>query len=253
MQALHECEAAEHVDAGVSRQSADRLDHRERLVLLRRRQHGRRILEVHQDDVGLRFVAQLDQSIADGRDGFVKRRRRRIQVRALPDGIRADLPDHQIGLLGDDVGIESLKLDRRFLAADSLVDQGDPGVRIFGLKQRQQPLRIGLDLTFTGRGRRADRDNLGPSSGEALRKVGQAILERDRLNRDPRGIAVHGSPVCCSRNNVEWNNNSAPERDRLDRARAPITRAAAMALAAGLSTADLGTTTLTPRASSVKK
>jgi len=59
-------------------------------------------------------------------------------LRALPDCIRSDLPDHQIGLLGDDVGIEPLKLDRRFLAADSL-DHGDVSLRIFVLEERQQP------------------------------------------------------------------------------------------------------------------
>ena len=69
---------------------------------------------------------------------------------ALPDCIRSDLPDHQIWLLGDDVGIEALKLVRRFLAAASLVDHGDLGVRIFDLKKRQQPLRIGLDVAFAG-------------------------------------------------------------------------------------------------------
>ena len=140
-------------------------------------------MEVHQDDVGLRFVAQFDEPIADGAGGFVEGRRWRIQVRALPDGIRSDLPDHQIGLLGDDVGIEPLKLDRRFLAADSLVDHGDLSVRIFVLKKRQQPLRIGRDIAFARRRRRADRDDLGLSSGEALRKVGQAVLKGDRHNR----------------------------------------------------------------------
>ena len=80
--------------------------------------------------------------------------------------------------------IEPVKLDRRFLAADSLVDHGDPGVRIFGLEKRQQPLRIGLDIAVARRRRRADRDDLGLSSGEALRKVGQAVLEGDRHNRD---------------------------------------------------------------------
>jgi hypothetical protein len=68
-------------------------------------------LEVHQDDVGLRLVAQFNQSIVDGAGGFVEGRRWRIRVRALPDRIRSDLPDHQIGLLGDDVGIEPLELD----------------------------------------------------------------------------------------------------------------------------------------------
>jgi hypothetical protein len=52
------CEAAEHIDASVPRQLADRLDHRDRLVLLSRGQHGRHILKVHQDDVGLNKVAR---------------------------------------------------------------------------------------------------------------------------------------------------------------------------------------------------
>lgn len=103
---------------------------------------------------------------------------------ALPDCIRSDRARSPDRLLGDDVGIEPLKLARRFLAADPLVDHGDLGARIFGLKKRQQPLRIGLYIAFSGRRRRADRDDLGPSSDEAPCKVGQAVLEWDRLNWD---------------------------------------------------------------------
>ena len=104
-------------------------------------------------------------------------------VRALPDCIRSDLPDHQIGLLGDDVGIEPLQLDRRFLAADSLVDHGDRSVRIVGLKKRQQALRIRLDMASPA----VDDEPIATilaSSSEALRKVSQAVLERNRHNRD---------------------------------------------------------------------
>jgi hypothetical protein len=51
------CEAAEHIDASVPRQLADRLDHRDRLVLLSRGQQPA-LLKVHQDDVGLNKVAR---------------------------------------------------------------------------------------------------------------------------------------------------------------------------------------------------
>jgi hypothetical protein len=156
--------------------------------------------------------AQFDQPFANGAGGFVEGGR--ILVRALPDRIGSDLPDHQIGLLGDDVGIEPLKLERRFLAANSAVDHGDLSVRILRLEKRQQPLRIGLDTAVACRRRRADRDDLG-SSSDALRKAGQAVLEWNRLNRNLGGIAVHGSPVCCSRANVGWKKNSAPRRDHL--------------------------------------
>src|SRR5215469_11773503 len=67
-----------------------------------------------------------------------------------------------------------------FLAADSLVDHSDLGVRIFDLKKRQQSLRIGLDVAFAGRRRRTDRDDLGPPSNEALCKTGQVALTTDR-------------------------------------------------------------------------
>jgi hypothetical protein len=102
----------------------------------------------------------------------------------LPDCIGSNLPDHQSGLLRDDVSAEPLHFDRRFLAAYSLVDHGDPAVRIFGLKKCQQPLGIGLDVAFARRGRRADRDDPGLPCGETPRKTGQAVLEWNRQNRD---------------------------------------------------------------------
>jgi hypothetical protein len=141
-------------------------------------------LEVHQDDVGLRFVAQLDESLADGPGGFVEGGRWRILVRALPDRIRSDLPDHQIWVLVDDVGTEPPKFGGRFLAPYSLVDHDDPSVLIFGPKETRQPLRVGPDVAFARGRRRADRDDFGLPSGETLRKLGQAVLEGDWQNRD---------------------------------------------------------------------
>src|SRR5215467_5516296 len=106
IETLHECEAAEHIDASFPRQFADRLDHGDRLVLrgVSTASTYCRSIRMTSACVWLRSLTSSSQmalvfSSNEGGGGFW----------SLPDCIRSDLPDRQIGLLCDDVGIEPPK------------------------------------------------------------------------------------------------------------------------------------------------
>ena len=66
---------------------------------------------------------------------------------ALPNRISSDLPDHKVGFLGDDVGIEPLKLSRRFLAAMPSVDHCES--MLFGYCRPQEACQPRPDRAMT--------------------------------------------------------------------------------------------------------
>ena len=110
-------------------------DQRNHLVDVRFGDHSRRVLRIDQDDVragGLEASEALVQKRGVRRYCFVPQHR-----------VRARLPQHQIGLLGDHRGVETREHIGSFLAVDAAVQHRDLVSREMTGEFLRQPARIG--------------------------------------------------------------------------------------------------------------
>ena len=83
-------------------------------------------------------------------------------IEVAQHGVGADLPDHQIGLGVDDLGLQPLHHFRRVLAALAANDDADVGRRILPAQLRRQPAGIGefgRADAVAGRRRRTEGDD----------------------------------------------------------------------------------------------
>jgi hypothetical protein len=130
------------------------------------------VLQIHQDDVDPTLLHQGDtapyQLFVGG------------YIIASQDGVGADLPDHQVRMLRDDVAIDTVQFLGHVLAPDTTVYNSD-------LDGRKTVSQFALEAARVTHGRSARADSLG--RGRAYRDNGQPAPLTD-----PAGAVIESHP-----------------------------------------------------------
>ena len=187
------------------------------LAVTRMLQDGGRELQVHQHHVDPRRL----HALGAGADQF--RRVGRIDV--VQQIVGADLPDDEIGMIGDHVGVDPLERRARDLAADAAIEDADLHVGESRSQELRQPAGIGFvgprRAGAVGRGRAEGDDGQGPALGEALRHVRQLHVQRRDVAAGGAMIDVGLGVALAGRQQQQHHGDKADHGDRHDRILAP--------------------------------
>ncbi len=126
----------------------------------------RRILQIHQDDVSVCGLELVDPFAHDGGIG--------IEVAAAQRVVTADLPDHELRLVGKDVRCEATQHLLRVLSPHALVDHLD-------LEPGPAPLELGSELRRIGMAGIGGADPFGRRRADG--DDGERLAVADRLRR----------------------------------------------------------------------
>ena len=176
----HQLEAAEQIDVGALGGLRDQIDNELR-PLMAAAQHLGRVLRIDQHDVGTGRPAQmLDAALQD--------RQMRLHRIAAKHGVGAELPEHEVRLLGDDVALEAGALVMVGVAVDAAVDHDEAmaGEAIRQLDPQPAGIRALWRACPLAEGRRgADSHDLDRSlRRQPLCGPPQRILELGEFGRD---------------------------------------------------------------------
>ena len=161
------------------------------LAIFFRCQHGRRELNVHEDDVDL-CVSEQCQALPKG--CF-----HRLAVLVFPCSIGADLPDHDRRPLGDDIRLHAAQLVRRLLSPNTAVEHVKIPTGAARTQRALKPKRIGNDAALPGGSRRADRGDLdGTHPRQLARQSVHAKPKRNGLGRDHVERRIHRATILIS-------------------------------------------------------